>query len=319
MSFCFECRKEGDLVGCYTCKRSYHISCFGASESEVNTPRDKFYCPLCIERGWDLQPPPEILPLTPVLSREGSPAPSRGGAASIPVSCTPNIQSQALQDEHYEQCDDVEYVRNSNSEQRVVGPEPPVPSTGEIHSPQVTSSGQGVSLSTTETPLLDGIAAEVARQPQLRGSPSPSGLHEADAMEKGTTARAKRKRSRYTTMPDEVDQAITTIYRELESVAELRLEIKALQDQIKAVDQTRQILEGRLALERSSREEALSRKDAEIESLNQRLEAITRAHDSLLQENSLLKQRAEEEQSSMQAKLEEMQALKASLRRWLGD
>lgn len=128
-----------------------------------------------------------------------------------------------------------------------------------------------------------------------------------------------KKKSRYQTMTDEVDQAITTIYRELESVAELRIEIKLLQDQMKAIDQARQISEGRLALERSGRDEAFSRRDAEIDSLKRQLEAITRAHDSLLQENNVLKQRAQEEESSTQAKLEEIRTLKASLRRWLDD
>ncbi|EXJ87438.1 hypothetical protein A1O3_04398 [Capronia epimyces CBS 606.96] len=148
-------------------------------------------------------------------------------------------------------------------------------------------------------------------------SHSPSNVHGADSTDK-TTSRAKKKKSRYQTMPDEVDQAITTIYRELESVQELRLEIKLLQDKLQAAEQARQILEGRLALERSSREEAVSLRDAEIVSLKQQIQAITSAHDAQVQENNLLKQH-KEEQNSIQAKLDEIQALKSSLRRLLGD
>jgi len=59
-------------------------------------------------------------------------------------------------------------------------------------------------------------------------------------------------------------------------------------------------------------------RDAEITSLKQQLHSVTSAHDAQAQENNLLKQRTEE-QSSVQAKLDEIQALKSSLRRLLGD
>jgi phage protein D len=118
-------------------------------------------------------------------------------------------------------------------------------------------------------------------------------------------------------MPDEVDQAITTIYRELESVAELRLEIKVLQDQLKAADQARQISEGQLALERSKRDDVIARQDAEIQSLKQQLHAAAQAQDPLIEELNLLRQHAQDEQSSTQAQLEEMRTLKATLRRIL--
>ncbi len=64
------------MLGCRTCKRSYHAACLGDSTTGHPTSAGVFYCPVCIERGWNVQPPSEILPLTPVSSRETSPAPA---------------------------------------------------------------------------------------------------------------------------------------------------------------------------------------------------------------------------------------------------
>ncbi len=120
-------------------------------------------------------------------------------------------------------------------------------------------------------------------------------------------------------MPDEVDQAISTIYRELESVAELRLEIKLLQDQLKSAEQARQIAAGQLALERPRRDDVISRQDAEIQTLKQQLEATAQAQGPLIEELNSLRLRAQEKESSTQAQLEEMRTLKATLRRILDD
>jgi regulator of replication initiation timing len=119
-------------------------------------------------------------------------------------------------------------------------------------------------------------------------------------------------------MPDEVDQALTVIYRELESVTALRQDLAALQDQCKTAEQARRILEGLLALERQGHE-AVAQKDAEINALKGQLEELRTAHDSLVLENNLLQQRIKDEANTSKAGLEEVQALKASLRRLLGE
>lgn len=119
-------------------------------------------------------------------------------------------------------------------------------------------------------------------------------------------------------MPDEVDQALTVIYRELESVTALRQEVTALRDQVRTAEQARQISEGRLALQRSG-QEAIARKDAEIESLKRQLVGLRASYESAVQENDQLKQRMLDEEKTNKAGLEEMQALKTSLRRLLGE
>ena len=65
-------------------------------------------------------------------------------------------------------------------------------------------------------------------------------------------------------MPDEVDQALTVIYRELESVTALRQDLASFQDAAKTAEQARKMLEGQLALQRSGHD-SIARKDAEIQ------------------------------------------------------
>ena len=115
-------------------------------------------------------------------------------------------------------------------------------------------------------------------------------------------------------MPDEVDQALTVIYRELENVTALRQDLATLKLEVKTTEQARRILEGRLALERSGHD-SVARKDAEIEALKRQVSVLTRSHEALVRENNDLKQGM---QSEEKAGLEQMQVLKASLRRLLG-
>lgn len=119
-------------------------------------------------------------------------------------------------------------------------------------------------------------------------------------------------------MPDEVDQALTVIYRELEGVTALRQDLAAQRDQVKTAEQARRMLEGHLALLRSSHPAAV-RKDAEIESLKRQLADLRAAHDLLMQENNQLRQRMRDDGDTSKAGVEEMQALKATLRRLLGE
>ncbi len=78
------------------------------------------------------------------------------------------------------------------------------------------------------------------------------------------------------------------------------------------------MLEGHLALLRSSHPAAV-RKDAEIESLKRQLADLRAAHDLLMQENNQLRQRMRDDGDTSKAGVEEMQALKATLRRLLGE
>ena len=310
--FCFECKKEGGLLGCHTCKRSYHLACLG--DIAETPPKQTFYCPLCIERGWNVRPPPEILPLSPVSSREVSPAP-----VSRPSHTAQSVEpSTGL-------------------------PHTTTASVAAIKDPrELTSSVRGradginkitfaaVNNSTPSLPLSQRVESGIGPAPPQTGEARasafmrvydlqpPVATSSPQAAGQIERARLGRPKSRYQTMPDEVDQALTVIYRELEGVTALRQDVVALQDQLKTTEQARRILENQLALELSGHA-SVAQKDAEIDSLKRQILELRSAHELLQQENRKLKERAETDEHANQTGLEEVRAMKASLRRLLGE
>ncbi|KIW13329.1 hypothetical protein PV08_08517 [Exophiala spinifera] len=333
MSTCFECNKGGNLVGCRTCKRSYHIACLKERASEELVFRRRFHCPLCIERGWDEQPPPEILPLTAPSSRSGSPdPPSRqvvsrrvSGAGDEPTNMPrlgrgdgggdgemQNDPNQPYRPSHPAQAEE----RNQDHESDFFNPEQDsTPTASDAH--PIIPQPIRVSHPSWAPSLPATSSTHPSRRHEWHESAFPETSDDPDGV-KLPASKRRTKRSRYQTMESDVDLALTTIYREIERVQELRLEIRTLQDELKISNQERQMLQGRVALERSTRGESIAQRDAEIESLKKQLDAMTRAHNAVVHENKLLAQRIEDN-TTTQAKLEEMQALKIGLRRLLGD
>ncbi|EXJ75095.1 uncharacterized protein A1O5_01791 [Cladophialophora psammophila CBS 110553] len=300
------------------------MDCLGENAPAGNTSANASYCPACIERGWNVQPPPEILPLTPASSRETSPAPqSARDTAASDFRQQPD-QVAAGQHERHVHTDPDQSTKNLQTSCESSAPKASVTVPDQIQSRQQPSQDYNTSFGTRPSQVvLSEQQHQEALLNRLRRDCSSASFRSpmpTDGTVNQTTAasRSNRAKSRYQTMPDEVDQALTVIYRELESITALRQDIAELQDRVRAAEQARQISEGRLALERSSRE-ATASKDAEIDSLKQHLADLTRSHELLVQENNALKQRMQDEQTFTKARLEEMQSLKASLRRLLGD
>ena len=295
------CNKEGDVLGCHTCKRSYHPGCVKESTPIALLSKDVFHCPVCIERGWDKQPPPEILPLTPATSRDTSPEPTRSRFTAM---------SPAWKKYHQE-LPDGRQLANLRSNR------PGQKSFAAVHtiasSPAAAHQVRSVTPTTIAQPN-EAKATSLMRNYDLQPPSGPSSTRQANQTERG---KAGRPKSRYQTMPDEVDQALTVIYRELEGLTALRQDVAALQSQVKSTEQARKMLEGQLALELSSHA-SIAQKETEINSLKGNLADLKKAHDSLQQENNQLKERARSDESNNKAGLEEMQSLKASLRKLLG-
>ena len=96
--FCFGCNNDGDFLGCRTCQRSYHAACLTDCASAEEASKDVFHFYICIARGGNVQPSPEILRLTPASSHETSPVaadPPEVSTADIPLWME---QLQAAQD-----------------------------------------------------------------------------------------------------------------------------------------------------------------------------------------------------------------------------
>lgn len=126
--------------------------------------------------------------------------------------------------------------------------------------------------------------------------------------------RSLKRRSRYQTVPDEVDQAMVTIYRHLEYATELKTGMENMQSRVAALEQERRMQEGQFAL---AREDLVKQARAENESLRQELANVKSQYDELQRENRCLKAELQQAKSVAEAKTQEMDAMKANLRQWL--
>lgn len=255
VDFCVECLENGqaELLGCYTCKRSYHESCLGAALASF-VYNERFYCPECTRRGWNVNPPRNILPLI-----------STGGGAQDNSTMEDRSAQKVLTE-----LDNI--------------PKPPPTATH----PAIYTPGLEID-APPPVPVTSPHGAD--RQP-----------------------RSVKRRSRYQTIPDDVDQAMSTIYRELESVAELKAENQALQQRLAVLEQERQMQRGQFAL---AREEIGKQARAESEMLRRELENVKAGQITIIQENERLKQELQQVKSDAEARSKELHDMKTTLRQWL--
>lgn len=107
---------------------------------------------------------------------------------------------------------------------------------------------------------------------------------------------------------------MSTIYRELESVAELKAENQALQQRLAVLEQERQMQRGQFAL---AREEIGKQARAESEMLRRELENVKAGQITIIQENERLKQELQQVKSDAEARSKELHDMKTTLRQWL--
>jgi PHD-finger len=260
VNFCFVCTDGEDLLGCHTCKRSYHRLCLSPPPPH-DIDHETFHCPTCTARGWHMTPPTDILPY------------------------------QSLSEIHSE--------------------------PGNIHDGLHTTSPTSGSLKQL------GSSHHARTQAYIQGTVAPTrnaakssvvpGEASAASHGKGATKPGKR-RSRYQTVSDEVDSAMSTIYRELESASELRTEIARLHDKVARLEQERQIQEGKVAL---VREDVHAQTNAELTWLRDEVAKLRNAHVSLSTENEQLRVQVQEAKSELDSKLKETDEMKTKLREWL--
>jgi hypothetical protein len=299
ISYCFECKVEDiNLIGCQTCKRSYHTECL--CKDPVGRPSPKvsggfqFWCAKCSERGWQFDPPADILPLSPVLSLANSPAPTRlTELEDASGHRTENQMLSGLQELAADLHDEVPRQPAFAAINRAPAGVQLAPASQQVA--QRGPVARSYDLQPPSAALSPALSVDVAR-------------HAASALL--SQGSRKPKSSRYQTMPSEVDQALAVIYRELESVTALKQDIEQLQNQVRSTEQARRMMENQLALARAG-QDGVAQKNAEIATLKEQLADLRKSYEGLQEENARLKQQA--------SSGEEVQALKSSLRRLLGE
>ncbi|KAL4740226.1 hypothetical protein BDV11DRAFT_214517 [Aspergillus similis] len=180
----------GRLLNCHTCRVAFHIICV-PDGSEWAT-RDGIYCPICVKRGWDTSPP--------VLSSPASPVPAavstERSESIVPIDAVPTAVPNPGS-------------TNGSKPSRAPSIRPP---------PQAALEDASLGNSSERTPHSPAVATRPESMQHDDNNPDAEGPH------------PKRQRtSRFVTLPSDVDASLGVIYRELESVASLRLQIQELQ------------------------------------------------------------------------------------------
>ncbi|PGH06104.1 hypothetical protein AJ79_06638 [Helicocarpus griseus UAMH5409] len=261
MDTCYVCRLKNNLFGCRTCMRSCHAICLDPplKDSDVPSP---FHCPVCVERKWHVDPPSYIRPLSPMSSsntREMSP-----GTSHEAVNAT----------KHY----------SASSERYTVARESGVTPTTTM---PLSSSG-------VDSMKSFGISHETASSISYRHDTCHSSrLLERKGAECSTpsTSAGAPRRSRYQTVSNEVDDALSTIYRELEMGVELQAQMRDLQARVSFLEQELSIANGKVAL---SRQEVAAEYAPEVKCLQNQLCMEKDENRRLAEENKRLKAQMEE-------------------------
>ncbi|KAK1640121.1 hypothetical protein BDP81DRAFT_469013 [Colletotrichum phormii] len=257
--FCFICRQTKGLTYCVTCKRSYHESCRPQeSTHSVVKGNNCFFCEVCVHRNWHKGPPflmPEMRPLA------ASSSSSTHAETVDAMGGTPLTKGNARQDvpDSYQLRQDQEASGTEASRATPSTAARKTRTTKASHSAarEVITAGPSSSNTRTEnTPLPPPAAAAPSRDEPRSGS--------------STVGRAPAARkSRYTTLPTDVDAALRLLYAELETAHELRHKVGDVEGQVAQMQRELHLRNSELAVARRAAD--VSRVSAtEMEQLRER-------------------------------------------------
>ncbi|KAL4973583.1 hypothetical protein BDW66DRAFT_168482 [Aspergillus desertorum] len=198
-TICRICLQNGSidlapLHHCRTCRVAFHRFC--KPHGIVWATAEELYCPICVERGWHLAVPELAQPCSP---DSATPDPPKGVTDGPAVYATISM-----------------IVSNPGS---TTGREP-------ARAPSISQPPQEVS----ENARLRNDTEPIP--PPSAVTTRPAGLqHNENNAPNAEGPRFKRQRTpRFVTLSSDVDASLGVIYRELESVASLKLQIEELQD-----------------------------------------------------------------------------------------
>ncbi|PYH31661.1 PHD finger protein [Aspergillus neoniger CBS 115656] len=281
--YCRVCQAHGGrLELCSTCRLALHADCIPAGW--LRDSQDSLFCPICVRRGWHTTPP--------TLSPAASPPPEERNdptSAAAPTTSAPHPDTNSSSNTHPHSSASDGPLGVSSTQQAPTGDRHDVPA----------------SCPTAPKRLYDLLG------------------HDDEATEDNVTFQRPRRqrKSRYTSVPTEVDTALSVLYRELESNESLRREVEELRSENIKSNQTIRIRD--LSIVALRRELGYRRSsDQEIETLRRTATQLENAKKEI-QELRARNQALSAELQTSRDETAEAQALvrdwKAKLSQLIGD
>ncbi|OAX79275.1 hypothetical protein ACJ72_06404 [Emergomyces africanus] len=283
---CYVCKLKNNLFECKTCMRSCHAICLAPPRRDSDMP-SPFHCPVCVEKNWHINLPAHILPLPAASSSRKS---ESGPKPSYPAAKATNRYS-ATCERYTVSCESAALATTSVASQR---------GTEDCIQTQCTSQ-KGV----LGAPYQHGTCQSSRLQ-------DASDQRRSECSALSTPGGTAPRRSRYQTVSNEVDDALSTIYRELETGVELQSRMRDLQARVSFLEQELNIANGRVAL---SRQEVAAKYMPEVKCLHNQLCMERNTNARLAEENNKLKVQMEE--LSMTDRSQELEEWKRKLREFM--
>ncbi|KAL6894746.1 hypothetical protein GGI43DRAFT_131469 [Trichoderma evansii] len=303
-SLCFVCNKVGDLVDCYTCPRSYHQHCLDQPREKF-IYNDNFFCHVCQKRQWHQHLPP--------LSPPPSPPPEKQRVA-LP-SHRPNMQPN-------------NELRLPSTSPAPASNSPALASHTPASAPTPASANQNsqAAAPTSFTWLSQNqFTTPLTRSGTIsspRASTPLSGVINISGVGRGMVAGPRGPRSRFSTLPAEVDDAVSLLLRELEYLGDARQKITQLEDVIVRLQQDVRINENALILAQRNAASSNQRNSEGLRTENENLKKeVDDTRRLLADEKSRSRFHqadAEYWKSQAQSKQTELEELRGKLKNLLG-
>ncbi|KAL7789156.1 hypothetical protein V8C37DRAFT_386864 [Trichoderma ceciliae] len=285
-AFCFICRKEIDLLACYTCRRSYHQRCLDQPLDQLYYG-DKFFCRVCVKRQWHEHLPPPSPPPSPPPERQRVALPSH----------RPNTQPSI------------------EAGLSLTSPAPTAINQNSLASAPTSFTWLSQNQFTTPPTRSSTILSP-------RDSTPLSGLLNMSGAGRGMVAGPRGPRSRFSTLSAEVDDAVSLLLRELEYLGDARQKIAQLEDVIVRLQQDVRINENALILAQRNAASSSQRNQESLRVENERLKREMDDMGRLLGEeksrSQFHKADADHWRSQAHSKQAELEELKGKLKNLLG-
>lgn len=214
------CGKLDNLQDCYTCRRAYGLTCLTAPVSK-HFWDGKFYCELCFERQWHVNPPPLTPPASPppdaASQRRVGPEVYEGAITS----------SQSLSTRPAEVMTGRVATDTQQTNYRFISSEL------QDWDKSGRSDRDAVPAPSPDTPtILASLHQNLDSLRETSAFPPPT---------PGSNSRAQGQPSRFSTLTPEVDNAITVILRDLEYSAAYRRQCNELESLVLKLQQEAEI------------------------------------------------------------------------------